>query len=117
MKTRVAIARRVSRRTSESPCSTRSSTSMPSDPRVELASSAMAPYATAYRAAITAVIERARGYLAQGGGSTRLAAELGPFGATHIDADALASITSRGAGLDNAARVRIEGAVWVLRSL
>ena len=86
------------------------------DDRVALALRSVADATAAYRSSVIATLERVRAMLADGGGATRARQELGPFGATRIDADRFAQL-ARGSALDAVARARLTRCVDVLREL
>ena len=90
---------------------------MPSDDRVALALSAVARAKSAYRSAVIAASERAKGLLAAGGGSPRAALELGQFGNLRIDANRFAALGSAELALDDLTRSRIDAAARVLETL
>src|SRR5690348_5284571 len=104
-----------SRHRSASPFSTRSSTSMPSDARVQLALHALRHRLAAYRSYTAAARERVRTLLASDAGSDRARLELGPFGA-RIDATRFAELR-HGVVLDSLSRARLERAAAVLAEL
>lgn len=90
---------------------------MPSDERTTLALRALARPIAAYRAAVVAVTERARGHLAIGGGAERTRVELGQFAAGHIDPERFAKLFARGGDLDAMAERGVRHALDVLREI
>ena len=90
---------------------------MPSDERTTLALRALARPRAAYRGAVVALMERARGYLAIGGGAGRARVELGQFAAGHVDPERFAKLFQRGGDLDANAERGIRRALEVLREI
>lgn len=90
---------------------------MQSDERIALALRALAHPIAAYRAAIVTVTERARGYLATGGGAERTRLELGRFADDRVDAERFAKLFHRGGDLDAVAERGLRRALEVLREI
>jgi len=86
---------------------------MPSDARLQPALEALRRPIAAYRSYVAAARERVRTLLASDHGVDRARHELGPFGASRIDAARFAAL-QRGVALEPLARARLDAAAAVL---
>ena len=95
---------------------------MPSDPRTQEALAAMAPGIAAFRTTLTAGITEVGHYLGTARSSAedrlaRVAVELGPFGARHVDARRLEPLLRQPETADPTAVETVEQALATLRDL
>ncbi len=91
---------------------------MPSDNRQEAALAALTGPLTHFRSCLAATIEEIRGQTTMHGDNGAIGGDdLGRFGVDHIDPERFALLTSRRAGIDHEATLRIQRAAGVLSDL